>query len=228
MTIIGDLVSSQADLPHSSCTYATTSNAADGFDMQRTLPEEDVLFGAYLVSHMKQHCENCGTYVTPQWRKGWYSGVLNHSVLLCNACGLKFHKGQFCAYCHEVYGKEAKLSDGWLDCSSCGRWTHETCEENHGPNSANVGPRYQCPDCRSGLRPTYFDRISPSAGVCEPETYSLLPPYTRSPVKKSPTKEVESEEIEDAEDGDEADDDMEVDDGAHSENSPPLPPYMSF
>src|SRR5437868_114074 len=46
----------------------------------------DILLGAYLMSHLRTACENCGTTSTPQWRKGWFSGKL--TVML--------HKNSFC------------------------------------------------------------------------------------------------------------------------------------
>lgn len=187
-------------------------------DCQMELPtpsRDDVVFGAYLMSHLRSHCENCGTFDTPQWRKGWFSNVLNHSVLLCNACGLKFHKGQFCPYCHYVYGKENKISEGWITCDDCGRWVHEECESLHEngadlPRSPNYA--YSCPDCRHGLHPTYFDRISPpsptSAGPCatELESFALIPPYSREnqPGPSSPREGAEPDQ-------DERDDGMDLD-----------------
>ena len=30
----------------------------------------DIMVGAYLISHFKSACENCGCTETPQWRKG--------------------------------------------------------------------------------------------------------------------------------------------------------------
>ena len=42
----------------------------------------DEALGAYLMCHLRQYCEGCGTPDTPQWRKGWHSEVLQHSVLL--------------------------------------------------------------------------------------------------------------------------------------------------
>jgi len=110
----------------------------------------DIDLGAYLISHMRHLCENCGTFNTPQWRKGWYSDVLSRSVLLCNACGLKYHKNQFCPYCKYVYGKEHdKTEDGWLTCQTCGRWVHIECERKHNSGLDEVAI-YHCPGCRSG------------------------------------------------------------------------------
>jgi len=111
----------------------------------------DIMLGAYLMSHLRQHCENCGTLQTPQWRKGWFSEVLNHSVLLCNACGLKYHKNQFCPYCKYVYGKEQKISNVWLTCEHCARWVHVECETKYGGNQNRMP--YACPDCRNGTPP---------------------------------------------------------------------------
>jgi len=118
--------------------------------------QDDEMVGAVLISHLRQHCENCATYITPQWRKGWFSDILNHSVLLCNACGLKFNKGQFCSYCKFVYGKEQRMGEIWLACDQCTRWVHRKCEEEHG---GNLNDRtFKCVDCRSGIVPNYFSR----------------------------------------------------------------------
>eukprot|EP01118_Nematostelium_gracile_P003612 TRINITY_DN14177_c0_g1_i1.p1 TRINITY_DN14177_c0_g1~~TRINITY_DN14177_c0_g1_i1.p1 ORF type:complete len:179 (+),score=21.53 TRINITY_DN14177_c0_g1_i1:50-538(+) len=112
----------------------------------------DIDLGAYLISHMRNICENCGSLSTPQWRKGWYSEVLSRSVLLCNACGLKYHKNQYCPYCKYVYGKEHdRIEDGWLTCQTCGRWVHEKCENEHNPNNSNrqdSARGYCCPGCK--------------------------------------------------------------------------------
>ena len=61
----------------------------------------DIMVGAYLMSHFKSACENCGCTETPQWRKGWFSDILGRSVLLCNRCGLKFHKVKFSKEFHK-------------------------------------------------------------------------------------------------------------------------------
>jgi len=108
----------------------------------------DVIFGAYLMDHLIPKCENCGLTDTPQWRKGWYSDVLGRSVLLCNKCGLKYHKNQYCPYCHFVYGKELdRSSQEWLSCKQCGRVVHMACEVKRGKFSAD-DPVYRCPECK--------------------------------------------------------------------------------
>jgi len=114
----------------------------------------DVLLGAYLVSHLQHRCENCGTSETPQWRKGWYEAILNRSVVLCNACGVKYNKNQFCAYCKFVYYKEdldSKPKSFWLNCRTCHRYVHHDCESRHGtehPAAAINQSNYKCPSCR--------------------------------------------------------------------------------
>ena len=93
----------------------------------------DVSFGALLMSHLRNHCESCWTVDTPQWRKGWYSPILGRVVLLCNACGLKYHKNQFCSYCKFVYGKEIdKTSPKFITCTECEKCVHVECEKRYG------------------------------------------------------------------------------------------------
>eukprot|EP01115_Flamella_aegyptia_P001448 TRINITY_DN123_c0_g1_i1.p1 TRINITY_DN123_c0_g1~~TRINITY_DN123_c0_g1_i1.p1 ORF type:complete len:179 (+),score=45.73 TRINITY_DN123_c0_g1_i1:325-861(+) len=94
--------------------------------------DPDILLGAYLMAHLRNTCENCGTTNTPQWRKGWYSALLGRTVLLCNACGIKYAKNQFCSHCNFIYSKEHGNhhdSDIWLTCATCYRWTHIDCEK---------------------------------------------------------------------------------------------------
>jgi len=93
----------------------------------------DILLGAYLISHLKTCCENCGATDTPQWRRGYYSEILGKYTNLCNKCGIKYNKNQFCLYCKYIYGKEQdKASNVWLTCNGCGRWSHIQCELSQG------------------------------------------------------------------------------------------------
>jgi len=128
----------------------------------------DVAMGAYLVTHLQQRCENCLTCETPQWRKGWFSTLLQRWVVLCNACGLKFNKNQFCPYCMYVYYKEEERKyqqNNWATCRTCQRWVHLVCENQYGDGTFHFGPShntvgspsspsaialrcYQCPTCR--------------------------------------------------------------------------------
>ncbi len=61
---------------------------------------DDITLGAYLVTHLRTLCENCGAtgkaslnfpnliltfnLETPQWRKGWFSEVIQRNTSLCN------------------------------------------------------------------------------------------------------------------------------------------------
>lgn len=124
----------------------TIVNSLPRVDEEMDTP--DIMLGAYLMSHLRHYCENCGTYDTPQWRKGWFSDVLNRSVLLCNACGLKYHKNQYCPYCRYIYGKEQdRTSNIWATCQCCGRWVHSECERKFSNVDVNA-PNYNCPNCR--------------------------------------------------------------------------------
>jgi len=117
------------------------------FDPKDRPCSPDILLGAYLMTHLQQRCENCGILDTPQWRKGWFSDILNRYVVLCNACGLKYNKNQFCPHCRYVYYKEEdKKSKDWLVCEGCGRWAHMECEQKYG-NPITPGQAYYCPGC---------------------------------------------------------------------------------
>lgn len=60
----------------------------------------------------RRRCESCGTRKTPYWRDGWESGIL-----LCNACGIRFHKyRKLCGICKCVAKKDEK---GHLQCPKC-------------------------------------------------------------------------------------------------------------
>jgi len=110
----------------------------------------DVALGAYLMTHLQERCENCETTITPQWRKGWYSSILGRTVVLCNKCGLKYNKNQFCGYCMYIYYKEEdkKASGKWYVCSSCTRWVHASCEAKYGTGQApSSKDPYVCPNC---------------------------------------------------------------------------------
>lgn len=119
------------------------------------------------MSHLRQYCENCATYDTPQWRTGWYSDVLGRPVLLCNACGLKYHKNQFCPYCFYVYGNREhnKTFNTWLTCTKCDRMVHVDCEAKYAGGHSQ-SHNYVCPTCVTGKTP-----------VSSPLTHYLSQPH---------------------------------------------------
>jgi len=137
-----------------------STNASIISETNRERPcSPDVLLGAYLISHLQQRCENCGTPETPQWRKGWFSTLLNRSVVLCNACGLKYNKNQFCPFCMYVYYKEVdkKSKHTWLSCETCHRWVHIECERKCGGlEDLNVFQPYCCPTCKNAASSTPY------------------------------------------------------------------------
>ena len=60
----------------------------------------------------RRRCESCGTRKTPYWRDGWEPGVL-----LCNACGIRFHKyRKLCGTCRCIAKKDER---GHLHCPKC-------------------------------------------------------------------------------------------------------------
>mgnify|MGYP001141771849 FL=1 len=122
---------------------------------------DDVFIGAYLLSQLCNRsvptCVNCQTRRTPLWRKGWRDAILKRDVLLCNACGLKYSKRQYCCYCKFIYNmKEDVLSQqgNWMDCDCCRRWVHIDCELRFGSTFTFDGRKYHgpakyfCPDCQ--------------------------------------------------------------------------------
>ncbi|PRP79492.1 hypothetical protein PROFUN_12860 [Planoprotostelium fungivorum] len=123
-------------------------------DPDTLITEAETIMGSYLLAHLKTYCENCGVTETPQWRKGWHSEIFHRPVALCNACGIKFSKQQYCGYCHYIYGKEQEKlhrieQDEWLSCTTCNRWTHSECEATCGSKELARDPlTYRCLDCR--------------------------------------------------------------------------------
>jgi len=91
-----------------------------------------------------KHCAHCKTTSTPLWRKGWTISANSKPVSLCNACGIRYSKNQFCPYCYYIYNKleEPYNADErrpdllapnrtiptWIRCEQCFRWVHFKCE----------------------------------------------------------------------------------------------------
>lgn len=76
---------------------------------------------ALLLFALRFRCVACKVTSTPQWRKGW------HGLPLCNACGLKFQKNQYCDYCFAIYGGKDFDPSIWVRCEKCGRASHVKC-----------------------------------------------------------------------------------------------------
>ena len=115
---------------------------------------DDEILGAYFISSLCNRCEQCGTTQTPQWRKGWYSKLLNRAVILCNACGLKYSKYQYCPYCNYIYykGEDWNSKYVWISCDNCPRWVHVDCEKKHKHGTFYYDNKYLCPTCTRCLQ----------------------------------------------------------------------------
>jgi len=69
-------------------------------------------------------CPNCGIETSTLWRN---CDLLDGSKYLCNACGLRYKKGKYCALCYEVYYDADTNHFNWEQCRSCLNWTHKAC-----------------------------------------------------------------------------------------------------
>ncbi|PRP77442.1 centrosomal protein [Planoprotostelium fungivorum] len=100
----------------------------------------------------QMYCHNCMTTDTPQWRTGWESKTSGGLVPLCNACGLRYYKKQFCRHCQYIYSKteQSKSFGSWLTCTDCSRLVHLTCENEKGSDTSSISLStwsYKCQDC---------------------------------------------------------------------------------
>lgn len=87
-------------------------------------------------------CSNCYTRMTPQWRKGTYNNFMDKYAQLCNSCGLKFSKGQYCDYCFKIYGLSAIDKSLYYTCTDCGKMDHIDCVGDYTIES------YKCVRCQ--------------------------------------------------------------------------------
>jgi hypothetical protein len=116
-----------------------------------------------------RHCAHCKTTVTPLWRKGWTLNTNSKPVSLCNACGIRYSKNQFCPYCYYIYNKleEPYNADErrpdllapnrsiptWIRCELCFRWVHFKCEAEKQRQDKQV-QKYT-----NGEWPSVFDKM---------------------------------------------------------------------
>jgi hypothetical protein len=72
----------------------------------------DSLSSFSAASSNRKKCASCSARKTPYWREGWSEGVL-----LCNACGIRFHKyRKYCLKCSCIAKKDEQ---GRLQCPKC-------------------------------------------------------------------------------------------------------------
>jgi hypothetical protein len=104
--------------------YSFDDHNHPGFPVMDDSPIDEE--GVYILSIFKSPlCYNCNTRKTPQWRKGTIKNDLK--VDLCNACGIKYHKNQFCSYCYRIYNKGLRNPRHYMVCTCCRRWDHIGC-----------------------------------------------------------------------------------------------------
>ncbi len=114
--------------------------------------ETDVIVGTFLLEHLQRTCENCCAKETAEWRKGWWLTSLQQSAWLCNSCGLRYGKNQYCGYCYEIYRKDLEgtktlKSNVWIYCRICRQFTHQACEQANQQGIFDENRDYICPDC---------------------------------------------------------------------------------
>ena len=81
------------------------------------ITEEIVASFVLLTLQDPDVCMNCGDKNTPLWRKGWNMSDREHTrpIKLCNKCGLKCSKQQYCKNCGYIYDCRDKHSR----CANC-------------------------------------------------------------------------------------------------------------
>jgi hypothetical protein len=69
-------------------------------------------------------CFSCDIKYSTLWRAKKING---DDKYLCNACGLKYSKGQYCQVCHITY-YQCDMNDFYGKiCSICNKWVHNNC-----------------------------------------------------------------------------------------------------
>jgi len=108
----------------------------------------ECVVGAWHLFLLEKKCDSCFVTSTPLWRKGRYDRHTHRHVKLCNACGLKYVKRQYCPYCINVYYAK-DLGNDWITCSKCDTRTHVRCEKKYGNSDEGFSfHEYICLLCR--------------------------------------------------------------------------------
>lgn len=116
--------SQQCDANHFNlCSGQGGEVKKDDNKMTDHINDKDVDRAASILAFEFRHfCINCHTFTTPQWRLGWYDPKTRKNVDLCNACGLKYAKGQQCPKCKFIYNAEScktKFGSKRITCANC-------------------------------------------------------------------------------------------------------------
>ena len=101
------------------CTSGLSlKTACDSSETEESTADETIPINSiassklYASSSARKKCASCSVRRTPYWREGWREGVL-----LCNACGIRFHK--YRKYCNECNCIAKKDETGHLHCPKC-------------------------------------------------------------------------------------------------------------
>lgn len=76
------------------------------------------------ISPNGECCFSCNTKYSILWRSQKINGDV---VYLCNACGLKYKKGQYCPVCHMTYYQYNMNDFHGKICIICNKWVHNDC-----------------------------------------------------------------------------------------------------
>lgn len=85
-------------------------------------------------------------------RYGWKED--KRRVRLCNACGLRFQKGNYCFHCHEIFKDMYEVANDknpWIRCEKCDVWAHKKCAAEV-EGSTSGGDCFVCSNCQEGNR----------------------------------------------------------------------------
>lgn len=104
--------------------------------------DETIDYIALILYTIDKRCDNCGETDTSMWRRGRHDKKLNIRVTLCNPCGLRYSKKQFCPHCNYIYKKHEINVKYWTTCIICDQSTHINCLPSK-PNDL----QYICPNC---------------------------------------------------------------------------------
>lgn len=102
------------DSEFSSCCSARSTTPLSSSSIENYVPINNSMnvLQEVVKSSKRRRCESCGTRRTPYWRDGWEPGII-----LCNACGIRFHK--YRRHCEKCYCIAKKDDKGRIHCPKC-------------------------------------------------------------------------------------------------------------
>jgi hypothetical protein len=154
--------------PFKKLPFETMSDTDSDIEIESDQEEyldSDLYAAALILTRIRKGCTNCGAQTSPTWRFGWYYEPLRKHVSLCNACGLKYSKKQYCAGCKFIYGnncqhRQEMLDGKWFRCSGCNHYSHTKCLVEEKTTECPVQNvidinHYKCPNCEQRSNITF-------------------------------------------------------------------------